>query len=36
VFTVALLYVVGWTTAVGIFWLQSPLERWQYDRRSYD
>jgi hypothetical protein len=36
VFTVALLYVVGLTAAVGIFRLQSPLEPWHYDRHSYD
>jgi hypothetical protein len=29
-------YVVGLTTAVGIFRLQSPLERWHYDRHSYE
>jgi len=34
VFTVSLLYVVGLTTAVGIFRLRSPLERWHYDRHS--
>jgi hypothetical protein len=35
VFTVSLRYVVGLTTAVGIFRLRSPLERWRLARCSY-